>query len=59
MRYLLFFILLTSCKEVTTVSEENIKVVEYDGCEYIYINDRYKGMSSHKGNCKNPIHKCQ
>lgn len=28
--------------------------IEYDGCEYL-IGSK-KGM--HKGNCKNPIHKC-
>ncbi len=41
----------------------HIKIVEYDGCEYIYDARRSiagSGMPTpltHKGNCKNPIHK--
>jgi len=34
-----------------------LEVYEYEGCEYIvegYNTDRW---GSHKGNCKNPIHK--
>ena len=36
----------------------NYSIIEMDGCEY-YVRHRYeKGYLSHKGNCKNPIHKC-
>jgi hypothetical protein len=37
----------------------NLTVQEYtyEGCEYIRINKGHDGWGSHKGNCKNPIHK--
>lgn len=34
----------------------NVKIIEYEGCEYLYIQTSYAGIMSHKGNCKNPIH---
>jgi len=33
-----------------------IKEINYDGCEYIYINLGNRSWGAHKGNCKNPIH---
>lgn len=30
----------------------HIRVVEYDGCEYIFYNRSYQGSVAHKGNCK-------
>jgi hypothetical protein len=42
---------------------KNAEIVILDGCEYyVYSRSVYnKGYSfmSHKGNCKNPIHKCK
>ena len=36
----------------------NYIIIEMDGCEY-YVRHGYEsGYLSHKGNCKNPIHKC-
>jgi hypothetical protein len=59
MRYLLLLaILLASCEKETKFTKDNVVIVEYEGCEYIFLHDRYKGMSAHKGNCKNPIHRC-
>lgn len=40
--------------------ENSLDVITLDGCEYYhrgYANN-YKGKLTHKGNCKNPIHKC-
>lgn len=39
--------------------KKNINVIKIDGCEYIYFHDPgYHEVSiTHKGNCKNPIHK--
>lgn len=36
-------------------------IIEVDGCEYIgfYVNDQNEITYTHKGNCKNPIHKIQ
>ena len=60
-----FYILLvafTSCTTEVVVTEQEkqkekekeYEVIMLDGCEY------YKGWRkmAHKGNCKNPIHKC-
>jgi hypothetical protein len=32
------------------------EVVEIEGCEYIY--GRLENVFTHKGNCKNPVHRC-
>lgn len=41
------------------VKENSIKTVVYDGCEYLmFITYGGVGVLSHKGNCSNPIHKC-
>jgi hypothetical protein len=42
--------------------ESKYKVINIDSCEYIYISRRPYGSDfsvTHKGNCKNPIHKCK
>lgn len=42
--------------------EYSIRII--DGCEYIQVENSYKTANNynytltHKGNCKNPIHKC-
>jgi len=60
---ILFIICLTGCNNRTS-SPESIRVLtsddilfyEYDGCEY--IQSKGTGMlSSHRGTCKNPIHR--
>jgi hypothetical protein len=35
----------------------NVEEYTYEGCEYIRINKGNSAWGSHKGNCKNPIHK--
>jgi hypothetical protein len=36
---------------------EPIKIIEIDGCEYIFGDWGYSTILTHKGNCKNDIHK--
>lgn len=36
-----------------------VGTVTIDGCEYLKEKDRYYYIYVHKGNCKNPIHKCK
>jgi len=48
-------------KEQIEKINQNLVIVEIDGCEYIIAewkatNNRGYGFMSHKGNCKNPIH---
>lgn len=35
----------------------NVDGYTYEGCEYIVVGPAGKTWGSHKGNCKNPIHK--
>ena len=54
-----FFLLLFSCYLFSCNrkwSEEEYKIREIDGCEYIESRNAYGDVLSHKGNCKNPIH---
>lgn len=45
---------LFSCNTATTATEsQNI-----EGCEYIVTKNSYGNGLTHKGNCKNTIHKC-
>jgi flagellar basal body-associated protein FliL len=37
--------------------DQHYKVYTFEGCEYIVINSGSSRWGSHKGNCKNPIHK--
>jgi hypothetical protein len=53
---------LTSCGEQKpqkeTLSEiTGVTEYTYQGCEYIKIGNADRQWGSHKGNCKNPIHK--
>jgi hypothetical protein len=50
----------TETKELNNSSERyelNYKVYTLEGCEYIVIGVGNTRWGSHKGNCKNPIHK--
>jgi hypothetical protein len=61
--------MVSSCEEPTTttqstqhsvkigVSATQLKVVEIEGCEYFMGEYDRSGLFTHKGNCKNPIHK--
>ena len=61
--------MVSSCEEATTtaqstqhsvkigVSATKLKVVEIEGCEYFMGDYDRSAMFTHKGNCKNPIHK--
>jgi hypothetical protein len=37
--------------------DQNYKVYTLEGCEYILVGGGSNRWGSHKGNCKNPIHK--
>ena len=40
------------CEELTRLCED-LKVIEYDGCEYLLFGQySYAGLLTHKGNCK-------
>jgi len=60
--------MVSSCEEPTTtkstqhtvkigVDVKELKVVEIEGCEYFIGTFDRSAMFTHKGNCKNPIHK--
>jgi len=65
MKYLLIFsLLLAGCG--STVESRNseerfngqsIKIVTFDGCEYVRFEAGSGAWGAHMGNCKNPIHK--
>jgi len=55
---LLVLWVVTSCSNEAMI--KHFKVVEHDGCEYItYGLGLSNGVMAHKGNCKNPIHRCR
>lgn len=35
---------------------DDVTTFKYEGCEYLYIQNGYAGIMSHKGNCSNPLH---
>ncbi len=37
--------------------DQNYRVYTLEGCEYIVVGSGRSQWGSHKGNCKNPIHK--
>jgi len=61
--------MVSSCEEQTTTTKstqhtvkigvdvKELKVVEIEGCEYFLGTFDRSAMFTHKGNCKNPIHK--
>jgi len=38
--------------------DQNYRVYELNGCEYIVVSYGNSQWGSHKGDCKNPIHNC-
>ncbi len=44
-------------KEPQILNEDYVNIVIYDSCEYIVAGAGTNRWGSHKGNCKNPIHK--
>ena len=57
---------LIGCESTNTTEPErvimdnmNYKIYELEGCEYIVLGYGDGKWGSHKGNCKNPIHKNQ
>ena len=38
--------------------DQNYRIYELNGCEYIVVSYGNQQWGSHKGDCKNPIHKC-
>ena len=62
--FLLGMILITlvSCEEQKSQKEipaelTNVTEITYQGCEYIKVGLGTRAWGTHKGNCKNPIHK--
>jgi hypothetical protein len=62
--FLLGMVLMTlvSCEEQKPQKETLSEITDvtecaYQGCEYIKIGNADRQWGSHKGNCKNPIHK--
>ena len=55
----------TSCEDRVQVSSQptdlsdfkDVEVMVYDNCEYVVVGHGTRAWGSHKGNCKNPIHK--
>lgn len=48
--------ILTSCDRAKQPNVSNEVTIE--GCEYFVNQNGYGNTITHKGNCKNPIHKC-
>ena len=62
--FLLGMVLMTlvSCEEQKSQKEiptelTNVTEITYQGCEYIKVGLGTRAWGTHKGNCKNPIHK--
>ncbi len=64
---LLLIVLTSSCttnvsKKTSeyTINGYDLSIFEIDGCEYVGMSIGWNnGVLTHKGNCKNPIHKCK
>jgi len=39
------------------LNSDRVTEFTYEGCEYVRIGFGERAWGSHKGNCKNPIHK--
>ena len=52
--YALLSAFIVSCNTART-SNENQNI---EGCQYIVTKNSYGNGLTHKGNCNNPIHKC-
>jgi len=63
----LFIGMMSGCKESNIEKQKTfynfgdgkppIEIVTIESCEYIYGSWGYATVLTHKGNCKNPIHK--
>ncbi len=62
---LLIVLLMSSCdygltenyKKTVPLGNRVIETIEFDGCEYVYLRRLADVAITHKGNCKNSIHK--
>jgi hypothetical protein len=52
--FILLAMALSSCYKATVVEE--VQIIE--GCEYLVSRNAHGNGLTHKGNCKNIIHKC-
>lgn len=52
---ILLMIVSTSCRNVS--SNSRYTTVKIDGCEYLQYEHPW--YFTHKGNCSNPVHRCQ
>lgn len=60
--FLLISMLVIGCesqldKKMNINQKEGFATVTIDGCEYIIVEGNVEYSITHKGNCKNPIHK--
>lgn len=44
------------CINHQSMFSDNVKTMEYDGCEYVIFYGYRETSITHKGNCKNLIH---
>jgi hypothetical protein len=47
----------TELSKTTENYYQRVSEFTYEGCEYIKVGTGQNAWGSHKGNCKNPIHK--
>lgn len=67
MRFIVFIIVLCviaslcSCTSGSNVdgtgNEYGLRLVEVDGCEYVFYNGFNRSAMVHHGNCHNPVHR--
>lgn len=49
---------ISTIPDTNVLSYNEFRIIEIEGCEYILLAERTNSQSlTHKGNCKNPIHK--
>lgn len=46
-------------KEFPEDERFNRPIITIEGCQYLDNRNFYGSIYTHKGNCKNPIHKCK
>ena len=54
--YLVLATVFTGCNDGKSNISSSITTIE--GCEYFVNENAYGNSITHKGNCSNPIHKC-
>jgi len=47
----------TNSKVIASSFFGAVRILEIDGCEYVFVKDGYSGGLSHKGNCSNREHR--